>query len=149
MVHIHHRIGIKAKEEHVYLALATKDGISGWWTRDSSEKDGNLHLRFLTPEGEEKGIMEIEVLELCPSQKIHWKFRNGPAEWIDTEVIFELKKEENFTIVLFSHLHWKEEVEFKSHCSMKWATFLLSLRQFVETGTGNPAPFDVKIDNWN
>jgi len=36
-----------------------------------------------------------------------------------------------------------------AHCSMKWATFLLSLREFVETGTGKPSPRDIKIDNWN
>jgi hypothetical protein len=32
---------------------------------------------------------------------------------------------------------------------MKWATFLLSLRELVETGTGRPSPDDLKIDNWN
>jgi len=32
---------------------------------------------------------------------------------------------------------------------MKWATFLLSLKEFVEAGKGRPAPADVKIDNWN
>jgi hypothetical protein len=44
---------------------------------------------------------------------------------------------------------WREAVEFTAHCSMKWATFLLSLRAFVETGNGKPAPDDLKIDNWN
>jgi hypothetical protein len=32
---------------------------------------------------------------------------------------------------------------------MKWAMFLMSLRELVETGKGKPAPGDVKIDNWN
>ncbi len=32
---------------------------------------------------------------------------------------------------------------------MKWATFMLSLREHVETGTGRPSPVDLKIDNWN
>jgi hypothetical protein len=32
---------------------------------------------------------------------------------------------------------------------MKWATFLLSLRQLVETGSGRPAPDDLKIDDFN
>jgi len=40
-------------------------------------------------------------------------------------------------------------VEFMAHCSMKWAVFLMSLRDFVESGNGRPAPEDVKIDNWN
>ena len=36
-----------------------------------------------------------------------------------------------------------------AHCSMKWATFLLSLRKLVETGQGAPAPDDLEIGNWN
>jgi hypothetical protein len=35
------------------------------------------------------------------------------------------------------------------HCSTKWAVFLLSLKQLVETGTGSPEPNDVKISNWH
>jgi hypothetical protein len=31
------------------------------------------------------------------------------------------------------------------HCSTKWATFLLSLRDVVEGRAGHPAPRDVKI----
>jgi len=55
----------------------------------------------------------------------------------------------SLTIVLFAHKNWREAVEFYAHCSMKWATFLLSLKEFVEAGKGRPAPADVKIDNWN
>ena len=31
------------------------------------------------------------------------------------------------------------------HCSTKWATFLMSLKSLVETGTGAPSPHDVHI----
>jgi hypothetical protein len=53
------------------------------------------------------------------------------------------------TIVVFGHRNWREPAEFMAHCSMKWAVFLMSLRELLETGTGRPAPGDVKIDNWN
>ena len=36
-----------------------------------------------------------------------------------------------------------------AHCSTKWATFLLSLRDLVETGQGQPSPDDLKISNWH
>ena len=36
-----------------------------------------------------------------------------------------------------------------SHCSTKWATFLMSLKALVETGTGAPHPRDVRISNWH
>jgi hypothetical protein len=35
------------------------------------------------------------------------------------------------------------------HCSTKWATYLLSLKQLVETGTGAPDPIDVQISDWH
>jgi hypothetical protein len=51
--------------------------------------------------------------------------------------------------VLFSHEGWKQPVEFMYHCSTKWATFLMSLKKLVETGKGEPAPYDVQISNWH
>jgi len=34
-----------------------------------------------------------------------------------------------------------------AHFSTKWATFLLSLRDLVETGKGSPAPDDLQVGN--
>ena len=36
MVDIIHRIGIKAPATKVYEALATAQGVVGWWTRDTT-----------------------------------------------------------------------------------------------------------------
>jgi uncharacterized protein YndB with AHSA1/START domain len=152
MVNIIHRVGIKSPVEKVYEALSTTRGISGWWTKDStgdSQIGKTIVVRFHSVDGKEVGSMNIDIKDLIPGKKIHWKFIGGPPEWIGTEVIFNLHQEENFTIVLFSHINWAEEVEFKAHCSMKWAIFMLSLKQFLETGEGKPSPNDIKIDNWN
>lgn len=43
----------------------------------------------------------------------------------------------------------REPVEFMNHCSTKWATYLMSLKQFLETGKGAPDPHDVKISDWH
>jgi hypothetical protein len=51
--------------------------------------------------------------------------------------------------VRFGHRNWSEAVEFTEHCSTKWATFMLSLKDLVETGQGRPAPDDVWISNWH
>ena len=73
----------------------------------------------------------------------------GPAEWIDTTVEWELHREDEYTIVMFAHRGWREAVPFMHHCSTKWATFLMSLKALVETGKGEPAPHDVRISNWH
>lgn len=152
MVDIVHRVGIKAPIEKVYSAVATTEGVRGWWTRETTgdaTPGGRIDVRFLSPAGDEIGEMTIEVTALEPDRRVEWRVVAGPEEWIGTDVTFELTQEGDYTILLFGHRNWREAVEFTAHCSMKWAAFLLSLRRFVETGTGKPSPHDLKIDNWN
>jgi uncharacterized protein YndB with AHSA1/START domain len=152
MVDIIHRIGIKAPIAKVYSALSTVEGVAGWWTRETtgeSRPGGTVNVRFLSPTGDEVGRMEFEMVELIPNTEVRWRFRAGPEEWIGTDVTFTLSQNGDTTVVLFGHRNWREAVEFTAHCSMKWATFLLSLRALVETGKGRPSPDDLKIDNWN
>ena len=152
MVNITHRVGIKASWQKVYEALATTQGIAGWWTQSTSgtsQVGKTIRVEFHSPEGKELGSMNMEVKALEPGKKVHWTFTEGPEEWIGTNAIFDLHQEGDYTIVLFGHRNWREEVEFTSHCSMKWAIFLLSLKELVENGKGRPSPGDIKIDNWN
>jgi uncharacterized protein YndB with AHSA1/START domain len=152
MVDIIHRVGIKAPISKVYAALATIEGVAGWWTRETtgvSKSGGTIRVDFRTPSGEPIGGMEMEVIALDPDKKVHWRFTAGPQEWIGTDAVFDLSQDGEYTIVLFGHKNWREAVEFTSHCSMKWATFMLSLKDLVETGRGKPSPHDIKIDNWN
>jgi uncharacterized protein YndB with AHSA1/START domain len=152
MVDIIHGVGIKAPISMVYNALATVEGVAGWWTEKTtgvSKPGETMEVRFLTPDGKEIGKMAMEVIALNPNKKVHWRFKSGPNEWVGTDAIFDLYEDGDYTIVLFGHKNWREAVEFTSHCSMKRATFLLSLRELVDTGKGKPSPYDVKIDNWN
>ena len=152
MADIMHRVGIKASPAEVYAALATVEGVAGWWTTETtgeSKPGGTIDVRFLTPQGKDIGGMRMEVVALEPDRKVHWRFRDGPEEWIGTDAVFDLVPDGDSTIVLFGHRNWREPVEFMAHCSTKWATFMLSLRELVETGRGKPSPNDIKIDNWN
>jgi uncharacterized protein YndB with AHSA1/START domain len=152
MVDIIHRVGIKAPISTVYAALSTIEGVAGWWTKETtgaSTTGGTIDVRFRSPDGKEIGSMAMEVVTLTPNKNVHWRFKSGPEEWVGTDVIFNLSQEGDYTVVLFGHKNWREAVEFTAHCSMKWATFLLSLRDLVETGKGKPSPHDLKIDNWN
>lgn len=152
MVDIVHRIGIKAPASKVFAALSTVEGVAGWWTKETSGESklgGALKVLFRDPAGKEMGQMDFELRKLEPNQEVLWRFTAGPPEWLGTDVTFELTQDGDTTLVLFGHRNWREPVEFMAHCSMKWAVFLLSLRQLVETGHGQPAPDDLKIDNWN
>ena len=72
----------------------------------------------------------------------------GPPEWVGTHVEYRLSTSGDRTVVLCAHRGWAEPVEFMHHCSTKWATYLLSLREHLETGAGRPRPHDLKIDDW-
>jgi uncharacterized protein YndB with AHSA1/START domain len=147
MVDILHRIGVKsASLDEVYDALTTVEGLSGWWTTDTRGEigvGGVLEFRF------EPGGFDMKILELHPAKHVLWEVVDGPAEWIGTTVSWDLKQEDDYTIVLLKHEGWREPVEFMYHCSTKWGVFLQSLKQLLETGRGAPEPHDVTISNWH
>mgnify|MGYP000161752853 CR=1 FL=1 len=151
MVDIAHRVGIRAPADAVYAALATREGVAGWWsedtTGDGAEGDA-LRVRF-TKDDVEIGDMTMKIMELRPAERVVWQVAAGPEEWIGTTIRFDLKQEGEHCVVLFGHQGWAEPVEFMKHCSTKWAIFMMSLKALVETGAGQPSPRDVKIDNWN
>jgi uncharacterized protein YndB with AHSA1/START domain len=157
MVDIIHRVGIKSSVAQAYEAITSLKGLANWWTEgvtgsskpDGDGKAGKIEFTFRTKAGELLGKFVMEVQELKPNEYVRWRCLEGPAEWIGTEIDFRLSQQGEQTIIIFGHRNWQEAVEFMSHCSMKWATFLLSLREYVETGKGKPSPNDVKIDNWN
>ena len=152
MVDIIHKIGIKAPLSKVYGAISSVGGVASWWTRETtgnSELGGTIDVLFRAHGGEERGRMSFELTKLVPNEQVVWRFTRGPEEWIGTDVTFQLAQRGDYTVVLFGHRNWPEAKEFMAHCSMKWATFLLSLRDLAETGNGRPAPDDLKIDDWN
>ena len=152
MVNIIHRIGIKAPLTKVYKALSTIEGLAHWWTEETTGDEqlgGKIEFIFRADSGDIKGKMVMEITELNTNKNVRWRCIDGPPEWIDTDLTFDFSEQDSQIIIIFGHRNWKEEIEFMAHCSMKWAVFLLSLREYVETGKGKPSPDDLKIDNWN
>lgn len=151
MFEILHRVGIKASPEKVYQALATPEGIAGWWTTQTAgdRRVGGIVTTRFYADGKLLGGFDLKILDLQPDSRVTWQVVDGPAEWIGTMIRLELKKEDDYTVILFKHEGWKEPVEFMYHCSTKWATFLMSLKSLLETGTGQPSPNDVRIGNWH
>jgi hypothetical protein len=147
MVDILHRVGAVAPLDDVYKAVASTDGLAAWWTTDTtgeSEVGGKLLFRF-----GELGGFDMEVLDLDPSGHVRWRVTDGPDEWIGTEIDWRFDQRDEYTIVNFKHEGWREPVEFMHHCSTKWATYLMSLKELVETGRGRPSPDDVLISDWH
>ena len=145
MKEIIHRVGIACSPGEVFDALTTDEGLSRWWTTDTSgagDVGSILKFRF-------NGMgPDFEVVELQTDALVRWKHSgNVPEAWMGTEVSFQLDSDDKQTYVLFSHSKWKERSDFMGHCSTKWAVFLLSLKDALEKGKGSPFPNDVQIDH--
>lgn len=145
MPDILHRIGIASPPHVVYAALTTDEGLSTWWTTDTrgaGAVGSIIEFRF-NGDGP-----DFKVVELQPDRLVRWAHSGTmPEAWMGTEVSFELTPGINQTYVLFRHAHWKEPSDFMGHCSAKWAVFMLSLKQAIETGKGRPFPDDIQIDH--
>jgi len=137
MPDILHRVGIAADPSRVFAALTTIEGIRNWWseeTHGNAARGGTFQFRR----------NRFDVVHAEPS-RVTWHYSGPAEEWVGTEITFGLEWREIQTILLFSHAGWREPVEFMHHCSTKWATFLLSLKDYVEQGHGRPEPRDTKI----
>lgn len=152
MPNIVHRVGIKSDLHRVFHALSTIEGLASWWTRNTSGNSiekGEILFTFKTPTDAVLGEMRMQVVRMIPNERVEWVCLSGPGDWIGTSFTFDLKREGEYTILNFGHRNWAQETESMAHCSMKWGTFLMSLKQYAETGQGRPSPDDIKIDNWN
>ncbi len=139
MPDILHRVGIAAPPERVLEALTTLDGLRAWWVAEAAgDPDAGGIVDF--------GFCKMRVIELDADQLVRWHCLEGPDDWVSTEVSFALEWKDGQTFVMFRHADWSEAGEHFAHCSTKWATFMLSLRDHAEDREGRPSPRDLKIE---
>jgi hypothetical protein len=143
MANICQTFGTRTEANRIREALTTVEGLKGWWTQGTSgnpAKGGTIAFRF-----GDNGGFDMQVVASNDAQ-VHWECIAGPDDWLGTRIEFDLLSTEAQNQLMFRHAGWKSENSHFHHCSTKWATFLLSLRDYVETGQGRPFPNDVKIE---
>lgn len=145
MASIHHQIGVNIDIKEVYSALTTLKGLSNWWSKTTGETETGRDLQFHFDDV----ILNMTIIELVPDKKVVWQCTEKDGEWKDTIITFELEEAYEQVFVNFSHRQWSEQSKFCSHCSTKWAVFLLSLKDYLEKGKGQPFPDDVHINHIN
>ena len=143
MADIFHQIGVKADINDVYRAITALEGLSSWWTKTTGDpsEGGRLVFHF----GEH--TVEMTIVELIPNRKVRWRCTVESGEWKDTYVTFELAETPEQVFINFSHTDWTAQTELCSHCSTKWAVFMLSLKDYLEKGKGKPFPDDIHINH--
>jgi uncharacterized protein YndB with AHSA1/START domain len=164
MPNIRHNLIIGASAEKVYKAITSKEGLSAWWTPNTTTKaEVNSIARFPFGEGYHK---EMKITELNPSELVKWHCIKGDAEWVGTTISFtiisgnkktllnlnpeisgqiEQQSNEEGTMLIFHHDDWKDYTHMFAECSYTWGQFLRSLKLLCETGKGRPFPYQHQI----
>ena len=134
---------IDAAPLEVYHAVATQQGITGWWSKDckvAEEIGGQSDLRF----NKEGKIVEMHFRtdQLQPGRSVAWTCVENPnPAWIGTELRYEIAESDKGTRLSFSHVRWDSKWEGQEPYEMTkegWEHFMKSLKTFCETGAGQP-----------
>lgn len=134
------KIGVASNPQDALLALNTIKGLSQWWTTDTTgdtQVGSIIKFRF-NGEGPDMKVTK------STSDSIVWQCVSGHPEWPNTEIQFDIKQEQE-TVIYFQHRNWEEVSPMFHHCSMKWATFLLSLKSHLDGEGGRAFPDDIKV----
>lgn len=138
-----HRIIIETTPEKLFQALTTQEGLNAWWTKATAGNGiGSVSRFFFGPDDHQ---VDMEIRELKPNAQVSWQCVSGP--WEETGLFnFAISPDERGAVLHFSHAGWPETDDFYQHCNAKWGFFLVvSLKNYLETGTGQPHPNDPGI----
>lgn len=135
MPDINHLVRISAEADKVFKAISTKEGLQNWWTPKVEFKGESINFHF-----EEDYHKTMKVGTKRAKEHIEWYCTGGHSEWIGTTITMDLEPSEKETLLYFSHYNWLRGSEMFGQCSYQWAMFLRSLKNYCETGQGQPFP---------
>jgi uncharacterized protein YndB with AHSA1/START domain len=138
---------INTSKDRLYKAVTQPTDLSHWWTvgaRGDNTLGGRLEFWF-----DDFCASVAEIRLLAPGQRASWHVIGGGAgDWIGTDIDFSIFEEQGNTLLHFRHSNWQDDARAFPHCSLGWAIFLLSLKEYAETGKGRPYPYDLPINMW-
>jgi uncharacterized protein YndB with AHSA1/START domain len=132
------RIEFASSPSAVFEALTTLENLAGWWTKATGSGQVGGELRFLFADGI-PAIFQVD--EAMPVTRVQWScvgYDHLP-DWAGTVITFGLAPAGDGGCELnFRHRGLSPKLECFADCKDGWDHFLPSLRQFVDTGVGNP-----------
>ena len=133
-----HQIKISASPERVFDAIATADGLRGWWTTDviAEPIEGSIaEFGF----NRRATVFRMRVDELVPGRRITWSCLGGHDEWEGTSLEFHLSPEDGGGVDLrFAHQDWRSLAGAYAVCNTTWGELMYRLKFYAETDTPDP-----------
>jgi uncharacterized protein YndB with AHSA1/START domain len=145
MPDILHLVTIHASPNRLYRALTTAQGIRRWWTHDSDlgSKPGSTgEFRF----HDRRFAIAVNVDELKRNAHVGWNnVTSTGGSFNGTTIEFDIRSDDEDTMLAFAHRGFKEAGDAYAGAALRWGYYLISLKQFLETGKGTPHPYDIFI----
>jgi uncharacterized protein YndB with AHSA1/START domain/ketosteroid isomerase-like protein len=127
-------VPIKAPPQKAFDAVATIEGIRGWWTSiasGSTAPGGEIHLGFQGMD--EETVLRVVTRESPRLARWFCLLHTGAPEWNGSRITFELAETDDG-----SELHFRHDDAPAEMVAPGWERFLGSLRELAETGGGRP-----------
>jgi uncharacterized protein YndB with AHSA1/START domain len=121
--------------DEVFAAITN---VRAWWTGDVEGKTAKVGDEFVY-RYKAKHRSTQKVTEAVPGKKIVWKvvdanlpFAKDPAEWVGTEIHFDIARKGDKTEVRFTHVGLVPEYDCFDACSNAWTHLVSeSLRSLI------------------
>lgn len=142
-MNITHHLKIRTSAEKIYHAVATQDGIQGWWSKDCKVGEAVGESSKLKFDKQGKIVeMGFKTKELDPYNKVVWECtENGNPAWLGTNIVTHISQTEDDCEVTFSHTDFDEKWKGQDPFEMTkegWAHFVNSLVSYCEGKGGQP-----------
>ena len=134
-----HKIDLAVTPAKVFQALATQEGLQGWWTGDTeaSPQIGSIATFGF---GNRSTVFRLRIDELAPGKKVAWTCLGDHPEWERTRLTFALEESASKgTTLVFRHDGWRSTEGWFGLCNTTWGALMYRLKEFVEEGS--PVPF--------
>jgi uncharacterized protein YndB with AHSA1/START domain len=132
------RVPVDADPKVIHDALATSDGVNGWWS-DRTEGPAGPGSTMKVSFPDAPMTFDFEVAADEPGERVAWRCLAGPPEWIGTEVSFHVQTgDAGDTSVLFAHDGWATTEGSLPFIAYSWAQILPRLKKLAETGEADP-----------
>ena len=128
--------------EEVFAAV---NNVRGWWSGDIEGETDALGAEF-TYRYQDVHYTKQKLSEFVLNQRVVWhieeaflNFTEDPAEWVGTDVTFEITRTSDGTELRFTHRGLVPEFECFEACSSAWGFYVnASLRRLITSGEGEP-----------